>query len=306
MATPAKARAYFRQLTFAGRHDTRRAAHLPTARDVRRYMVVALFAALPAVALAAAWTGGRSLLLIVVGFAGGRLVELTMARARRKPTKGGALTVAVLLSLVLPLSTPLWLAMLAAAFGVLFAREIFGGTGDNVFNPVLIAQAFVTISYPTLGAEPSVASLSLQEPLSLFGRTMPFAHWCICAVGLAGIALLVTRSVDARAVAGTIIAALAATLVLRALGLGEALPAGAFVRSGGFLFGALVLAGDPATLPATREARTIYGLLVGLLAALISAFSANADFMMYAVLLGNLTAPTLGSAVMAGKGGADR
>jgi Na+-transporting NADH:ubiquinone oxidoreductase subunit B len=196
--------------------------------------------------------------------------------------------------------------MLAAAFGVLFAREVFGGTGDNVFNPVLMAQAFVTVSYPVLGAEPSVASLSLQEPLSLLGKTMPFSHWCICAVGLAGIALLVSRSVDARAVAGVIIAAAAATLTLGALGLGDALPVGTFVRSGGFLFGALVLAGDPATLPATREARTMYGLLIGLMAALISTFSANADYMMYAILLGNLTAPTFEAAIMAGGHGEER
>jgi Na+-transporting NADH:ubiquinone oxidoreductase subunit B len=299
MAAAARALAYFREVTFAGRHDTRRPAHLPTAEDLRRYMVVALLAVLPAVALAAVQTGGRSLALAVAAFAGARLVELTMARARRKPTKGGSLTVAVLLSLVLPLPTPFWLAMVAAAFGALFAREVFGGTGENVFNPVLIAQAFVTVSYPALGMEPSVASLSLGEPFSLVGHTMPFSHWSICAIGLAGIVLLVTRAVDARPVAGTIIAAGAATLTLGALGLGEALPTAVFTKTGGFLFGALVLAGDPATLPATREARTLYGLLIGLLAALISAFSANADYMMYAILLGNMIAPSLEAAVLA-------
>jgi Na+-transporting NADH:ubiquinone oxidoreductase subunit B len=293
---------YVGDLAFAGSDDEGRPRHRASAEELRRYMSQAVLAATPALALASVQTGGRAAAVALAAFAGGRAVELTMARARRRQTRGGALTVAVLLGLVLPLSTPLWMATIAAAFGVLFAREVFGGTGDNVFSPVLVGQALVVVSYPMLATEPSVASLSLHEPLRILGTELPFSHWALGAVSLAGIWVLVTRAVDPRTFAAVFVAALAGVVSLSALGLGEAPAPGVLLTSGGFLVAALVVAGDPATSPRTGPGRVMYGLLIGLLAALIATFSANADYAMYAVLLGNMVAPTLDAIVLGDRG----
>jgi Na+-translocating ferredoxin:NAD+ oxidoreductase RnfD subunit len=288
---------YVGDLAYASTGEGDRPAGLPGHDELRRYMTQAVLAAAPALALVSVQTGGRAAALCLAAFAGGRLVELTAARARHRPSHGGSLTVAVLLSLVLPVSTPLWLAMAAAAFGTLFAREAFGGTGHNVFSPVLTSQALVVVSYPVLAGEASVASLNLHEPLRLLGHSLPFSHWALCAVCLGGIWMLVTRAVDPRTIAGLLASALGVVVTLGALGLGEAPAPLTLLTSGGFLAIGLLVAADPSTSPATPQGRVAYGLLIGGLAAVIATFSGNADYMMFAVLLGNMVAPTLDAAV---------
>jgi len=99
-------------------------------------------------------------------------------------------------------------------------------------------------------------------------------------------------------VCAVFIGALGTALTLRGLALGNVPEPQAFLPGGGFLFGAFVLAADPATSPGTKAGRCFYGLLVGCVAAVICGFTANAEFMMYAVLLGNVAGPTLDAAAL--------
>ncbi len=289
-------------LAFADPDAPAPAGHLPSGRELRRYMVVGALAVLPAVALAGYWWGIRPLAVFGVAFAAGRLAELAMARARGRRSRGGALTVAVFLALVLPVGMPLWMVLATAAFGVLFGKEVFGGTGHNFLNPVLLAQAFFTVSYPALAEGQSFALMSGETVARLLELKARADVLCAAAILLAGVVLLLTRAVDWRTVAAIALGATASLLILRGVGAGAVPALDGFVLRGGFLFGALVLAADPATSPGTRTGRWLYGLLIGLVAVIICGFTANAEFMMYAVLLGNVVAPTLDTAVLAARG----
>lgn len=286
-------------LAFADRGERAPAEHLPSPQALRRYMVGVLLALLPATALAVYHLGVRVLVIGAVAFAGGRLVELATAKFRAKPTRGGSLNMALLLALTLPADLPLWLALLAAAFGTFFAREIFGGTGHNVFNPVLVGKAFAVVSFPTLTVGESFDALGMEAARRLLAFRLPASETCAAAVLLAVAILFLSRAADWRIACSVFIAALAGVVTLRGLGLGELPNAYTFLFSGGFLFGAGILAVDPATAPGTKAGRCFYGLLIGLLAAIICGFTANAQFMMFAILLGNMTAPLLDAAVLA-------
>jgi Na+-translocating ferredoxin:NAD+ oxidoreductase RnfD subunit len=290
-------------LAFARPDAPAPAEHLPSGRELRLYMAATVAAVVPALALGVALFGWRMLATAAAAFAAGRLVEISVARFRGKPTRGGALTVGVLTALVMPVEAPLWAAPLAAAFGVFFAREAFGGTGHNVFNPVLIGKAFLVVSFPTLVGGPSVDDVGETAARGLLGLDLAASHWAAVAIALAGLLLLCARAVDWRIPCATFVAGMGGVLTLRGLGLGELPPVPQFLLGGGFLLGALVLAGDPATAPGTRAARSFYGLLVGTAAVVICAFTANAAFMMFAVLLGNVAAPTLDAVVLASRAG---
>lgn len=286
-------------LAFADRDAPAPAEHLPSGRELRRYMVVSILAVLPAAALAVFYLQVRILAVAAAAFVAGRLVELAMARFRGKPTRGGALTVSVLLALTLPADVPLWLVPVGSAFGVFFGKEVFGGTGHNVFNPVLIAKAFLVVSFPTVATGESFDAMGTETVKQLFGLSLPAAESCALAIILAGVVLSATRAVDWQTVGAVVVSAIGGALILRGLGVGEIPEIYTFLLSGGFLFGACILAGDPATSAGTKVGGCFYGLLVGLLAAVICGFTANTEFMMYAVLLGNVAAPTLDAAVLA-------
>ncbi len=286
-------------LAFAGGDLPAPAQHLPSGRELRRYMVTCTVAVLPAFFLALVYLGDRVLLTFAVAFAAGRAVELATAALRRRRSRGGSLTIALLLALVLPAGTPWWLVLPGAAFGVFFGKEVFGGTGHNVFNPVLIGQAFLVVSFPDVVTGGSFAAMSEGATARLFGVALTGGEACVGAILLAGAALLIARAVDWRITVSVLASATASVLALRALGLGDLPQPHAFLLSGGFLMGACVLAGDPATSPGVRGGRWAYGALVGLIAAVVCGFTANAEFMMYAVLLGNLAAPTIDAAALA-------
>ncbi len=285
-------------LAFADAGAPAPAEHLPSGRELRRYMVLTAGCALPCLATAVLFLGPRVLVMAAVGFAAAWPVELIVAHLRGKRTRGGALTVAVLLALVLPISAPMWLAALAAAFGTFFGKEVFGGTGHNVFNPVLIGKAFAMVSFPTLTTGASFDTFSIATVRELAGFRLPAAEWGAALIIVVGAVLALSRAVDWRVPAAAVAAGVASVLLLRRFGVGDAPELYGFLLGGGFLFGALILAGDPATSPGTRGGRYGYGALVGLLAALISAFTENAEYAMYAILLGNVAAPTLDAAAL--------
>jgi Na+-translocating ferredoxin:NAD+ oxidoreductase RnfD subunit len=276
-------------LAFAADDGDTAAEGRPTARELRRYMAGATLALAPLLVVAASVLSARVLAVFGAALAAGLAVELLVAHLRRRPNRRGALVVALLLALLLPGDLPLYLVAATAALGVLFGKEAFGGTGHNVFNPALVAKAFLVLSYPAL-----VGGASFIAPADAQG-----AQVAVMTLVLAGTALLIFRAVDWRPAAAIFTGAGATLLVLGGLDLGAPVAIMPFLFGPRVLMGALVLAGDPATSPGTRGGRIACGLLIGMLAVAIRAFSQNADYVLYAVLLGNLAAPTIDAAALA-------
>ena len=147
----------------------RRGAHVHDAIDSKRTMSVVIFALLPAllfgmynvglqhnIALGqetSFWPtffyGFLSVLpQIVVSYAVGLGIEFIIAQLKHEEIQEGFLVTGILIPMIIPVETPLWMIAVATAFAVVFAKEVFGGTGYNVFNVALITRAFLFFSYP--------------------------------------------------------------------------------------------------------------------------------------------------------------
>ena len=86
---------------------------------------------------------------IIVSYAVGLGIEFTVAQWKKEEIAEGFLVTGFLIPLIVPIDTPLWMVAIATAFAVIFAKEIFGGTGYNIFNVALITRAFLFFAYPT-------------------------------------------------------------------------------------------------------------------------------------------------------------
>ena len=155
----------------------RRGAHVHDAIDSKRTMSVVIFALLPALLFgmynvglqhniavgveASFWStffyGFLSVLpQIIVSYAVGLGIEFIIAQMKHEEIQEGFLVTGILIPMIIPVETPLWMIAVASAFAVVFAKEVFGGTGYTVFNVALITRAFLFFSYPAAMSGDSV------------------------------------------------------------------------------------------------------------------------------------------------------
>ncbi|HIP39907.1 MAG TPA: NADH:ubiquinone reductase (Na(+)-transporting) subunit B [Desulfocapsa sulfexigens] len=232
------------------------------------------------------------------------------------------LVTSLLFALILPPNIPLWQAALGISFGVIFAKEVFGGVGLNFMNPALAARAFVFFAYPAqmsgdqvwtavdglssatalttlASASPgqTVASLDItwwQAFVGTIPGSMGETSTLACLIG--AVALLVTGIASWRVMLGMLAGGLACSLLFITIGSTInpmfSVPPHWHLVLGGFAFGLVFMATDPVTAPHTTTGRWMYGVLIGVLSILIRV--ANPGFpegVMLAILLGNVFAP---------------
>jgi Na+-transporting NADH:ubiquinone oxidoreductase subunit B len=249
-----------------------------------------------------------------------------VARGRRPGP--GIFGMALVIALMLPPTMSLWLAALGASFGMVLAREIFGGFGRNALNPAVTALAFLHIAYPVemmadwvwvpVDGYVDATPLELSQDRGLaaladtgvtftdaFLGTIPGAFGETSALlALAGAAVLIRTGLASwRVITGIVLGGLAAVGMFALGGDGSRpimeLPWAWHLVLGSFAFCAVYLATDPVTTPATNAGRWIYGVLVGVMAIVIRvAGPAHAEGVVFAILLGNIFAPTIDHAVM--------
>ena len=144
--------------------------HIHDARDSKRTMVIVILALIPALLMGMYNVGYQHYLAlgtesglvqnfiygllatlpqIVVSYVVGLGIEFAMAQIKKEEVAEGFLVSGMLIPMILPVDTPLWMIAVATAFSVIFAKEVFGGTGYNIFNVALIARAFLFFAYPT-------------------------------------------------------------------------------------------------------------------------------------------------------------
>lgn len=162
----------FETFLFVPNTTSKSGVHIHDARDSKRTMIIVVVALLPALLvgmynvglqhyLSIGQAGVASLLdmflfgllamlpQLVVSYAVGLGIEFAFAQARKEEVAEGFLVSGILIPMILPVDTPLWMIAVATAFSVIFAKEVFGGTGYNVFNVALITRAFLFFSYPS-------------------------------------------------------------------------------------------------------------------------------------------------------------
>ncbi len=265
-------------------------------------------------------------LLAVVAAAAFWIWLFAVLRGRR--VEPGVFGIALLVTLMLPPTISLWLAVLGMSFGIILGREIFGGFGRNVFNPAVAALAFLHIAYPAemmdarvwvpvegyLDATPlEIAQqggpAALAEAgvswMDAFLGTIPggFGETSALAAAVGAVVLIWAGLASWRVIAGVLIGAAATAMMFGAVSDETtsvlALSWTWHLVLGSVAFGAVYLATDPVTAATTDTGRSIYGLLIGVLAILIRvAGPAHTEGVVFAVLLGNIFAPAIDYAVM--------
>lgn len=327
------------KVTFAG-------SHVRDNMDLKRTMTVVIVALIPAMLfgcyntglqhfrstgeeaslLYMFWYGFLRLLpLIIVSYVVGLGIEFTAAQIRGHEINEGFLVSGLLIPLIIPIDVPLWMLALATAFAVILGKEVFGGTGMNVFNPALLARAFIFFSYPGWmtgdkvwtdgltagtgvidgysGATPLAMCAqgnadSLPSFMNMFIGTVPgsVGETSTIAILIGALILISTGIGSWKIIVSVFAGGLFMGLLLNAFSANEymALPFYYHFVMGGFAFGAVFMATDPVTGSQTEKGKWIYGILIGVLSILFRVLNpAYPEGVMLAILLMNLFAPLI-------------
>lgn len=149
----------------------RQAPFLRDGVDLKRFMMTVIFALVPPIAGSFVFFGPYVLSMILISYVAGGIVEIAFAIIRKEEISEGFLVSGMLLPLILPVSAPLWVVALGMAFGVLFGKEIFGGTGHNPLNPALVGRCFIFLAWPK-----HTAPAAWVQPFAWF-RDVPWTTW---------------------------------------------------------------------------------------------------------------------------------
>ena len=327
-------------------------AHVRDSIDLKRIMIIAVISVIPA-ALFGMWNVGyqhalavqgpgapldilgnfwfgflKVLPLYVIAYGVGLFIEFASSQIRGEEVNEGYLMSGMLIPLIVPVDVPLWMLAVAVAFAVLFGKEVFGGTGMNIWNPALLTRAFLFFSYPDhMSGSGSWIALKKGEtlldgatgatPLSFVGDGMDAltnagaqygtSFWdffvgtvpgsvgetSVIAILLGAILLLWTGVASWKIMVSTVAGALLVGWLGNVSGATD-VPAYTQLVLGGFAFGTVFMATDPVTSAQTECGKWIYGFLVGAICILVRLFNPGyAEGMMLAILLGNTFAPLI-------------
>ena len=314
---------------------TKHGPHIRDSIDLKRTMIMVVFALMPAF-LFGIWNVGYQhyintgseidvlncftyglqivLPMYIVVFTVGGICEALFSILRNHEINEGFLVTGFLIPLTMPPTVPLWMLAVATIFGVVIGKEIFGGTGYNIFNPALVTRAFLFFAYPTkmsgymvwvstpdaiTKATPLLekSNDSLESTFTLFdmffglipGSIGETSTFCIL---LGALFLIMTGIGNWRIMLSCCLGAIATSLLLNFVGsetnsMFAVTPLEHLVM-GGFAFGAVFMATDPVSASHTNIGRWIYGFLIGFMCILIRCINpAYPEGMMLAILFGN-------------------
>ena len=261
---------------------------------------------------------------IAVSYIVGLGIEFAWAQWKGEEIQEGYLVSGIIIPLICPVGCPLWILAIAVAFAVVFGKEIFGGTGMNIFNVALLARAFLFFSYPTKMSGDSVwvaneaccglgntlpDAFTMATPLAGVGQGIaPDLSLCEMVIGLIPGSIGET-SVIAIAIGAVILltTGIASWKTMLSVFVGGALTAALFQELGmtniswythlclgGFAFGAVFMATDPVTSARTSCGKYVYGFLIGVVAVVVRVMNPGyPEGMMLAILLMNMFAPLI-------------
>lgn len=268
---------------------------------------------------------------ILVSYIVGLGIEFAWAQWKKEEIQEGYLVTGILMPLIIPITCPLWMLALSVAFAVIFCKEIFGGTGMNIFNVALSARAFLFFSYPGQMTGDSIWVANHQ--IFGLGNTLPDAttmatplgelalhvdipystcdmliglipgsvgETSVIAIAIGALLLLVTgiaswKTMLSVFVSGGLMAALFSALGMTSIAWYEHL------ILGGFCFGAVFMATDPVTSARTEKGKYVYGALIGVMTIIIRVMNPGyPEGMMLSILFANMFAPLIDYCIVQG------
>lgn len=312
-------------------------SHIRDAVDMKRIMITVMIALCPALFFGM-WNVGyqhyislnspttfwgcfgygfwKWLPLVIVTYISGLSVEVIFAQCRGHQVAEGFFVTGFLIPMIMPPDVPLWIVAIATAFSVLFAKEVFGGTGYNFLNPALVVRAFVFFAYPSVisgdavwiaeatdavsGATPLAltmngATAQMPSVWDMFIGTIPgcIGETSKICIIVGAILLLYTQVASWRIMLSVVVGGWLTGAIFHSAGMSP-ITGWQHLLMGGFLFGAVFMATDPVTATHTQAGKWIYGLLIGILAMVIRVINKGyPEGMMLAILLMNIFAPLI-------------
>ena len=334
---------------------TRKGSHIRDCVDLKRIMIIMVVALVPAM-LFGIWNTGyqhsiafglddwgfwdivgyglvKVIPLYLVSYIVGLAIEFISAQIRGHEVNEGYLVSGMLIPLIVPADVPLWMLAIAVAFAVILGKEVFGGTGMNMWNPALLCRAFLFFSYPSMMSGDTIWTSGVTRYLSegkafacgnglvdSYSGATPLAHptvdglqnagtsmWdliagtipgcvgetSVIAILIGAIILIWTGVASWKIMLSSVVGGLAIGYLGFASGVTD-LPGYYQLLMGGFLFGTVFMATDPVTSAQTETGKWIYGFLVGALAVTVRFFNPGyPEGMMLAILLMNTFAPLI-------------
>lgn len=261
---------------------------------------------------------------ILVSYIVGLGIEFAWAQWKKEEIQEGYLVTGMLMPLIIPINCPLWMLALSIAFAVILCKEIFGGTGMNIFNVALSARAFLFFSYPSemTGDTVWVANHSIFG----LGNTLPDAttmatplgelaqhtdipytinemmiglipgsvgETSVIAIALGAILLLLTGIASWKTMLSVFAGGGIMAVLFQSLGM-TPIEWYEHLILGGFCFGAVFMATDPVTSARTETGKYIYGALIGVMTVIIRVMNPGyPEGMMLSILFANMFAPLI-------------
>ena len=268
--------------------------------------------------------------IYVVTLVVGGVIEVTFSLIRKKSINEGFLVTSLIFPMILPVGIELWKVALGISFGIIFGKEVFGGTGKNIFNPALVGRIFLFFSYPgsmsgsvwldgvsgatmlsfgpswldgisgatllNLGQnfldEISFLSMFVGNKLGCIGEVSPL----MCIIG--GSFLLFTKIASLRIVLSSLLSLGIFAYLFELLSLTQ-IPFYYQYVLGGACFGIFFMATDPVSASYTKIGKYIYGGLIGFLIIVIRTLNHGfAEGVMFAILIANALAPIIDHCVL--------
>jgi Na+-transporting NADH:ubiquinone oxidoreductase subunit B len=330
-------------LMFVPDQVTSKGSHIRDGVDMKRTMFMVVVAMIPAL-IFGIWNVGdlhfksmaeeatlmqafgygllKVLPIILVSYAVGLGIEIAFAQKRGHEVNEGFFVSGMLIPLIVPVTTPLWMIAVAVAFAVIFGKEVFGGTGMNIVNPALLARAFLFFAYPAYlsgdsvwiseaadaisGATP-LAVLTAGQELNLSVMEMLIGNYAgsigessTIAILIGAAFLLFTGVGSWKIMLSFVVGGLSMGLILNGISSSFpenaylALPAYQHLLIGGFAFGAVFMITDPVSATQTETGKWIYGFLGGFIAIIVRVLNpAYPEGVMLAILFMNVFAPLI-------------
>jgi len=260
------------------------------------------------------WIGIIKVLpLVIVSYGVGLIVEFIFAVIKGHEVEEGYLVTGMLVPLIVPIDTPLWMLAVAVIFGVVIGKEVFGGTGMNILNPALTIRAFLFFAYPTwmsgdkvwvydavnrtgtadaISGETILGSYAQNQEV-MYSNWDKFAGFIPGSVGetstlliLLGAAILVFTKIGSwRIILSTFLGAAAMGIIFNQIVAADIITESSkfyglmntvwweHLMIGGIAFGAVFMATDPVTGSQTNKGKWIYGFLIGFISIMIRVFN---------------------------------
>lgn len=290
--------------------------HVRSKESIQSIMRDVIIALVPATAMGIYYFGLKALILIVAAIVSAVFFEWLYEKITKKPVTISDLSAVVtglLLAMNLPAAAPIWVPIVGSAFAIIFAKQLFGGLGQNFINPALAGRAFLLASYPTemttwtaptgfSGADAVAVATPLSElkagtglSASLGDLVLGNVGGCIgetCAIALiiGGIYLLYKHVISWKI---PVIYIATVFILFAVIGRhGVRMPVQE-IFAGGVMLGGIFMATDYASSPVTPKGQIIFAIGAGLITYLIRTFGGYPEGVSYSILLMNVCVPLI-------------